>query len=40
LAEDPHLLAGLNVMAGAVTEPHVAEALGYEYVDPAGRLVG
>ncbi len=35
LAEDPHLLAGLNVMAGAITEPHVAEALGYEYVDPA-----
>jgi alanine dehydrogenase len=40
LAEDPHLLAGLNVMAGAVTEPHVAEALGYEYVDPAGLLAG
>jgi alanine dehydrogenase len=38
LLEDPHLLAGLNVMAGSVTEPHVAEALGYRYVDPAGLL--
>jgi alanine dehydrogenase len=40
LAADPHLLAGLNVMAGAVTEPHVAEALDYEYVDPARLLAG
>jgi len=32
---DPHLLNGLNVSAGKVTEPNVAEALGYDYVDPA-----
>ena len=30
----PHLRNGLNVSAGSVTEPHVAEALGYEAVDP------
>lgn len=29
-----HLRDGLNVSAGQVTEPHVAHALGYEYVDP------
>ncbi len=29
----PHLRNGLNVAAGAVTEPHVAEALGYEVAD-------
>ena len=27
----PHLRNGLNVSAGKVTEPHVAEALGYEF---------
>ena len=26
----PHLRSGLNVSAGRVTEPHVAEALGYD----------
>jgi alanine dehydrogenase len=34
LGDDVHLRAGLNVMGGRVTEPHVAEALGYEYVAP------
>ena len=28
----PHLRNGLNVSAGKVTEPHVADALGYEFV--------
>ena len=27
----PHLRSGLNVSAGRVTEPHVAEALGYDH---------
>jgi alanine dehydrogenase len=36
LAADPHLLAGLNIAFGKVTCAPVAEALGYEYVDPAG----
>ena len=35
---DPHLRNGLNVAAGLVTEPHVAEALGYEHYDPSGVL--
>ena len=30
----PHLRNGLNVSAGKVTEPHVADALGYDFVDP------
>ncbi|MEE9588316.1 MAG: alanine dehydrogenase [Hyphomicrobiaceae bacterium] len=34
LAEDPHLMNGLNVYAGHVTHPAVAEDLGYDYVDP------
>ncbi|MEO8752160.1 MAG: alanine dehydrogenase [Casimicrobiaceae bacterium] len=34
LTEDPHLRAGLNVAFGKVTCRPVAEALGYEYVDP------
>jgi alanine dehydrogenase len=38
LADDPHLMNGLNVAFGKVTCAPVAEALGYEYVDPA-RLV-
>ena len=35
LAGDEHFLAGLNIHAGQVTNVHVAEALGYQYVDPA-----
>jgi len=34
LSADPHLRNGLNIAAGSVTEPAVAEALGYDYVDP------
>lgn len=37
-ADDPHLLAGLNVQGGQVTYKAVADALGYEYVDPKGLL--
>jgi alanine dehydrogenase len=33
--QNEHLLNGLNVHAGHITEPSVAEALGYEFVDPA-----
>jgi len=33
LDEDPHLLAGLNVSAGQVTNQAVAEALGLSFVD-------
>ena len=32
LDADPHLRRGLNVLAGAITEPAVAEALGREHV--------
>jgi alanine dehydrogenase len=39
MAADPDLLAGLNVIGGTVTEPHVAETLGYDYV-PAGAALG
>ncbi len=35
---DPHLLGGLNVCGGVVTEEHVAMALGYDYVDPTVAL--
>ena len=38
LRDDPHLRNGLNVRAGRVTEPHVAEALGYEFADPETLL--
>jgi alanine dehydrogenase len=38
LAEDLHLLAGLNVHNGRVTHRQVAEALGYDYVDPRQAL--
>lgn len=38
LADDPHLLAGLNLHAGAVTCLAVAESLGYEYVPARRRL--
>jgi alanine dehydrogenase len=33
LSTDPHLRDGLNITAGLVTEPAVAMALGYDYVD-------
>jgi alanine dehydrogenase len=35
---DPHLRAGLNVHAGRITNPAVAEALGYELVAPEDVL--
>ena len=38
MARDPHLRNGLNVARGQVTEPAVAEALGYECADPARVL--
>ncbi|RJF79267.1 alanine dehydrogenase [Azospirillum cavernae] len=38
LAEDPHLVAGLNVHAGAITHPAVAEALGHPFRDPNSLL--
>ena len=34
LATDPHFRDGLNVIAGSITEPAVAQALGLDYVDP------
>jgi len=37
---DPHLLNGLNVCNGVVTEEHVAQALGYEFVPPEVALEG
>ncbi|MEM8549022.1 MAG: alanine dehydrogenase, partial [Pseudomonadota bacterium] len=40
LFDDPHLLDGLNVHRGAVTNKPVADALGYDYVDPARALRG
>jgi alanine dehydrogenase len=38
LRADPHLRAGLNVYAGQVTHPAVAEALGLAFVDPLQAL--
>jgi len=38
LGDDPHLLEGLNVINGQVTESHVAEALDYDYVEPRAAL--
>ena len=38
LINDPHLLAGLNVHNGFVTLQPVANAQGYEYVDPRQAL--
>ena len=38
MLDDPHLLGGLNVCGGVVTEEHVATALGYDYVEPATAL--
>jgi alanine dehydrogenase len=39
MRDNPHLLAGLNVCAGAVTQKAVAESHGYEFSDPA-RFAG
>ena len=38
LLADPYFLGGLNVCGGMLTESHVAEAQGLEYVDPAEAL--
>lgn len=38
LLADPNFLDGLNIHAGQVTEEHVAESLGYDYVAPAVAL--
>ncbi len=38
LLDDPHFLPGLNVIGGKVTCEAVANALGYDYVDPAMAL--
>ena len=34
LADDPHLRAGLNIQAGRITHPAVAQALGMAYLAP------
>ena len=36
LKADPHLARGLNVLAGQITHPAVAEALGKPFADPYG----
>ena len=38
LLQDPHLLGGLNVCSGMVTERNVADAQGLAYVEPAAAL--
>jgi len=38
LAANPHLLQGLNVWDGNVTNEPVAKALGYDYIDPSQAL--
>ncbi len=38
MLDDEHLLGGLNVCKGHVTEEHVARELGYEYVEPTEAL--
>ena len=38
MLDDEHLLGGLNVCKGKVTEEHVARALGYQYVEPQEAL--
>jgi len=38
MRRNPHLLAGLNVHAGKVTNREVAEALGYAFAEPAAQL--
>ncbi|WP_372399949.1 alanine dehydrogenase [Azospirillum sp. HJ39] len=40
LAEDPHLLAGLNVQAGRLTYRAVAEALDLPFTDPRTAVAG
>lgn len=40
LADNPYLKKGLNVCAGKVTHPEVAEALGYAYHDPDLLIAG
>ncbi len=34
MQDDPHLADGLNVLAGKITHPAVADALGLEYSPP------
>lgn len=38
LRSDPHLMNGLNVYRGKVTNAYVAGDLGYEFCDPSGLL--
>ncbi len=38
LLADVHLRGGLNVYAGKITQPPVAEDLGYDYIDPVKAL--
>ena len=38
LLDDAHLLAGLNVASGNITNKPVADVLGYKYVDPSIAL--
>ena len=38
LADDPHLMDGLNVHRGRITNRAVAEALGYEAAEPEAVL--
>ena len=38
LAADEHLRNGLNVANGKITDLAVAEALGYDYVEPLDAL--
>ena len=38
LVNDKHLLAGLNVHHGIVTNTAVADALGYQYIDPLAAI--
>jgi alanine dehydrogenase len=38
LMADPNFLNGLNVFGGQVTEEHVAESLGYDYLAPDAAL--
>lgn len=39
LIDDPHLRNGLNVHKGRITNPAVADALGYELAEPKAALV-
>ncbi len=38
LLSNPHLLGGLNVCGGMITESHVAQAQGLEYIEPEKAL--